>query len=107
MTKIYNKLIRDKILEMIAREGKTYEVETLNDTDYKQALRNKVVEEAQEVSAASDDDLITEIADLYEVIDALIAIYGLSKSDIIQKQHERREIRGGFDKRLKLISTSD
>lgn len=107
MTKIYNKLIRDKIPEIIAHEGKTCEIEALNDADYKQALRDKIIEEGEEVRTASDDELATEIADLYEVIDALIAVYGLSKSDIIHKQHERRESRGGFEKRLKLISTSD
>lgn len=107
MTKNYNKLIRDKIPEIIVREGKTCDIEVLNDVDYKQALRNKIIEEGEEVRTASDDELITEIADLYEVIDALIAVYGLSQSDIIQKQQERRESRGGFEKRLKLISTSD
>jgi len=106
MTKIYNKLVRDKIPDIIASEGRTCEIEIMGDADYKQALRDKIVEEGEEIRKAGDEELVTEIADLYEVIDALIAVYGLSKEDILHRQAERRESRGGFEKRIKLVSTS-
>jgi predicted house-cleaning noncanonical NTP pyrophosphatase (MazG superfamily) len=107
MTKIYNKLVRDKIPDIITSDGRKCETEILSEVDYKQALRDKITEEGEEVRSASDGDLLTEIADLYEVIDALIMAYGLSKEDIIRRQDERRKSRGGFVKRIKLISTSD
>ena len=104
MTKMYNKLVRDKIPDIIAREGRTCETEIMNDSDYKEALRDKIIEEGEEIRKAGDAELVTEIADLYEVIDALIVAYGLSKSDIERVQAERRVERGGFEGRVKLVS---
>lgn len=107
MTKIYNKLVRDNIPDIILAEGRTCEIQILSEAEYRQALRDKLGEEANEIRTAGDAELVTEIADLYEVIDALIALHGLSKDDILRRQTERREVRGGFEKRIKLISTAD
>ncbi|MCI0711669.1 MAG: nucleoside triphosphate pyrophosphohydrolase [Chloroflexi bacterium] len=62
----YNKLVRDNIPEIIAANG--------------QALRQKLVEEAQEVLQAKPDELVNELADVYEVLDALIAAYDLDET---------------------------
>ena len=105
--KIYNKLVRDKIPDIIASEGRTCETEIMDDAEYKQALQDKIVEEGEEIRKSSDEELVTEIADLYEVIDALIAVYGLSKEEILRRQAERRESRGGFEKKIKLTKTLD
>ena len=69
---IYNKLVRDRIPEIIHASGMNYEIDTLTDHAYKQALRDKLIEEATEAAQAKGDDLIKELADLYEVIDALV-----------------------------------
>ena len=50
--KTYNKLVRDRIPEIIAAEGRQYATETMADTEYRQALLVKLVEEAQEVADA-------------------------------------------------------
>lgn len=107
MPKIYDKLVRDNIPDIIASEGRMCKTEIMTDADYKQALRDKIVEEGEEIRTADDNDLINEIADLYEVIDALIAMYGLSEADIRDRQAQRRKSRGRFEKRIKLLSTSD
>ena len=98
----YNKLVRDRIPEIIEAEGKTYEIEVMGQEAYRVALRTKLIEEASE-AAETDADLVKEIADLYEVIDTLISEFDLNKEAILQKQLERRENRGSFTKRIKLL----
>lgn len=104
MPKIYNKLVRDRIPEIIEAEGRHCLTETLSDLDYEQALRQKLVEEAHEV-AQSADDLLQELADLYEVVDALMALHGLTEDQIRARQAQRRAERGGFTRRIRLVWT--
>lgn len=102
--KHYNKLVRDRIPEIIANEGHEYHIEVMSEDAYRQALRKKLVEEAQEVAdSRGHDELIKELADLREVIDALIVAYELDNIVIEAKQEERRLERGGFKGRIKLL----
>lgn len=103
MRKQYNKLVRDRIPEIIRKDNLECEVVTLKEEEYRQALRNKLIEEAQEAAEASEEKLVAEIADLYEVIDALIATYGIERELVIAEQQRRREERGSFEKRLQLL----
>ena len=98
----YNKLIRDRIPEIIRADGKQAQIEVMSESEYRKALLEKLVEEAQEAAQASDDDRITEIADLYEVIDAILDSWNMSREEVIKVQKERRQKRGGFEQRLKL-----
>lgn len=99
----YNKLIRDRIPEIIAAEGKQYGVEVMDDQEYRQGLLIKLVEEAQEAAAAAPDKLIIELADLMEVIQATIKAFEMSVDEVNQVRHHRKIQRGGFEKKLKLI----
>ena len=99
----YNKLVRDRIPEIIQEVGRKCAVEILSEKDYQQALRQKLIEEAHEVAIATNDDLIQELADLYEVIDELIAVYHIEREAVVKVQKERRVERGGFNKRLRLL----
>ena len=101
--KTYDKLVRDRIPEIIRDDGKTYEVEQMNRADYLEALRAKVVEEAAEVVEADEDDLAKEIADLREVLDALEEAAGLDPGEVARLQERRRAERGGFEERLRLL----
>ncbi len=103
----YSKLIRDRIPDILQAEGKRCETETLSEADYRQALLTKLVEEAEEASAASGDKLVTELADLYEVIEAVMAAHGIDGALVLRVQQERRDQRGGFEKRLKLLWVED
>ena len=105
MRKKYHKLVRDKIPEIIQQSGLKCETLTLSESEYRQALREKVVEEAQEIAVADEENLITELADIYEVIDTIIEIYGINRELIIAEQIRRRNERGGFQKRIKLLWT--
>ena len=99
----YGKLIRDRIPEIMDAAGVRYEVAELGDADYRSALLAKVLEEAEEIAAAThSDDRTEEIADLYEVLDALLACEGIAASTVAEVRRRRREERGGFERRLEL-----
>jgi predicted house-cleaning noncanonical NTP pyrophosphatase (MazG superfamily) len=105
MRKEYDKLVRDRIPEIIRQDGRQCGVEVMPEGEYVQALKDKLIEEAQEAATAGSDDLVKELADLYEVVDALMAACGIDRQVVLAKQEERRQSRGGFDQRLRLLWT--
>jgi predicted house-cleaning noncanonical NTP pyrophosphatase (MazG superfamily) len=105
MEKEYHKLVRDRIPDIIRESGNECETAVLSDEEYRQALRQKLIEEATEVAEACRDELVGELADLYEVIDALMISYGISGDRILNAQAKRRENRGGFTQKIMLLRT--
>jgi predicted house-cleaning noncanonical NTP pyrophosphatase (MazG superfamily) len=105
MVQHYNKLVRDHIPAIIEAEGRQCATEIMNETDYIQALLQKLLEEAQEVAEASVDKRAIELADLYEVVDAILASQSLQEADIRELQAQRRKERGGFVQRIRLLWT--
>ena len=101
--KIFRKLIRDRVPEIIASKGEKTKVRVLDDEEFLAALENKLLEEVQEMRLGQDKKM--EIADIYEVLDALITAYGFSKEKILEIQKRKRNERGGFEKRLFLEGT--
>jgi predicted house-cleaning noncanonical NTP pyrophosphatase (MazG superfamily) len=102
----YPKLVRDKIPEIIqANNGGRVPTKTLSDDEeYLTFLFRKIREEAEELSeATSDSNVVEEIADVYEIIDAILALKGIRRSEVIDVQDEKREKRGGFDKRILML----
>jgi predicted house-cleaning noncanonical NTP pyrophosphatase (MazG superfamily) len=102
----YPKLIRDRIPEIIqANDGRAAMTRTLDDDkEFLSYLLRKVVEEAEELSKAeTDHNLQEEIADVYEIIDTIIRLKGMSAADIAAIQDAKREKRGGFEKRLLML----
>jgi len=110
MTKIiYNKLVRDHIPEIIAASGKQAQIFPLENTaSFQEALLTKLDEETQEVKeAVGEGDLANirkELADVYEVIDALLTLTGITHQQLLAEQAHRRQTRGGFERRLWLRS---
>jgi predicted house-cleaning noncanonical NTP pyrophosphatase (MazG superfamily) len=107
MDKEYHKLVRDGIPEIIRRKGERCEVAIMTEEAYRQALREKLVEEAKEVAqAVTLQELIMELADVQEILDTLRTTYALSQETIVQEQVHRRAERGGFQQRLRLLWTA-
>lgn len=106
---MHNKLIRDRIPEIIAAKGKTGKIRTLTEAEFARALAAKLVEEAKEVQAAIGDapELVKEIGDVLEVIDAMVTHFGLDPAEIERIKAKRRTERGGFSKRQLLESVSE
>jgi len=99
----YGKLIRDRIPEILEAEGLRFEVARLDGEAFRAALLEKLREEAGEAIEAHDADaLARELADLYEVIDAVLDLHGLDPAAVRALQARRREERGGFARRLEL-----
>ena len=100
MERIYNKLVRDNIPDIITAKGGTPITAILNEAEYKKALEDKLYEEYQEVLEASGDERCEELADVIEVIRALAKLENSSLEDIIKIADEKRAKRGGFDNRI-------
>ena len=105
--KTYNKLIRDRIPEIMEARGVKFKTSVLSQDDYKNELLNKLVEESREVQAAKTDrsELIKELGDVLEVIDYLIIAFGLDSEEIRAVKAERKESRGGFAEKIFLEYT--
>lgn len=95
------KLIRDRLPDIMRAQGLTVLDHRLDDAAYLDALKTKLVEEAAEArDAVCADDLAGELADLAEVMLALLTAAGLSADDIEQRRLAKRTERGGFDNRV-------
>ena len=105
MEKQYHKLVRDRVPEIIRKSGNECELVILSDAEYRQALRQKLIEEAGEAAEADEEDLVAELADLYEVIDAVMVSFGISGDRLLAEQMKRREARGGFAQKIMLLRT--
>ena len=98
----YDKLVRDRVPQLIRKEGRKYGVSVLSEADYRTALRAKLVEEAQEAASCEPQELSKELADLLQVIDAVRTAHGISKQQLAAVQKRRVSLRGAFTKRLML-----
>lgn len=97
----YNKLVRDKIPEIIRANGLTPVVRTLNDVEYYESLRRKLNEEVAEFHADQNSE---ELTDIMEVLFALAETMNLSREELVALCNKKRAERGGFGKRQFLIS---
>ena len=103
MRQEYNKLVRDRIPEIVREKGCVCEIAVLTEEAYRRALMEKLIEEAQEAAEAAPDGLVTELADLLAVIDAILASYRIGREVVSAEQERRRKERGGFDERIQLL----
>jgi predicted house-cleaning noncanonical NTP pyrophosphatase (MazG superfamily) len=91
----YNKLVRDKIPEILDAKNIPYEKRIASSEEYKAELIKKLEEEIKEFSVAGD---IEELADVIEVIDALKKLPDYENVEEIKIK--KREEKGGFDERI-------
>ena len=96
----YHKLIRDKIPEIIERSGKTCRYEIMSDEDYQKALDEKLTEELSEYR---ESGALEELADLLEVIYAVVRARGYTVDELIKAREKKEAERGGFLKKLRLL----
>jgi predicted house-cleaning noncanonical NTP pyrophosphatase (MazG superfamily) len=98
----YNKLIRDKVPENMAEKGAHFEITSMSEAEYLDALKRKMVEESGELlKAETFEDEVKELADLLEVIEAY---KGVRFSMAIEEARKTAlEKKGGFEKRIKLL----
>lgn len=97
MVTIYNKLVRDRIPEIIKNAGKIAEYEVLSQADYAKMLEKKLDEETAEYHASKN---VEELADILEVLYALAESSGYSADELERLRARKAQERGGFKKRL-------
>ena len=100
----YNKLVRDRIPEIIEVSGKTCKTEILKDEEYIRMIDAKLDEEIAEYHK---DQNIEELADLIEVIYAAAAARGYTIEQLEQVRAEKAEKRGGFQKKILLVEVTE
>ena len=99
MAKIYNKLVRDHIPEIIESDGRKCTTEILSDDRWLQMLGAKLDEELAEYQESKS---LEELADLLEVMRAVVKARGWSWEQLEQARQEKAVRRGGFEKKILL-----
>ena len=98
------KIVRDNIPEIVRAAGRRPAVRILSGAEYQKALEEKLAEETGEYERAAKNgtDDIEELADIADVIDALLEHAGVSRSDFEAVRRLKKERNGGFEKRILL-----
>ncbi|MBS4208059.1 nucleoside triphosphate pyrophosphohydrolase [Bacillus sp. FJAT-50079] len=105
---IYNKLVRDRIPEVIENTGKSFSTRILDENEYHDELLKKMHEELKEYKETeSNEDALEELADMLELIHAATSIHGATYNQLEEIRQKKAEKRGGFNERIFLIEVED
>ena len=99
--KKYNKLVRDKIPQIIEAQGKKCKVYVAVNEDYRSRLKDKLLEEAQEFF---ENPCVEELADVQEVIDALQDVH---RWDVTGARFKKAHERGAYWRRFVLQEVTE
>ena len=99
----FNKAIRDKIPEIIQKDGHTCNVQSLSDEKFIIEIEKKL---SEEVTEYQNDKNPEELADILEVVYRIAQLKGISKQELEKIRIKKLQDRGGFVNNLFLIDTS-
>jgi len=100
----YPKLVRDRIPEIIKNKGGSPETRILDDGEYLKYLLKKMIEESTELLYSLEKgNTEEELADVFELIDAILKLKDWTKDQIVLVQEEKRLKNGGFNDRILLL----
>lgn len=97
--KIYNKLVRDLIPQIIEKSGKKFDTHIANDEEYGKLLEEKLQEEVNEYLG---DKNLEELADVLEVLVGLAGHLGYTEEELFEKRKQKKFERGGFKEKIVL-----
>ena len=118
MERVYNKLVRDKIPDIIKKNNEECIITTLNEGGKGQGIlfkkgeivrkipADKLVEELNEVLESTGNNRIEELSDMIEVIASLAKLEGKTLNDVIEASSKKKEKRGGFDNKIFLLKVT-
>lgn len=95
-----NKLVRDIPSSFMHNPDIVIHQRILNIDEFIIELKNKLIEESHEVITANSNELVEEIADLHEILDALILASKIKNETLSTIRQQKLQKRGGFNKRL-------
>ncbi|HZJ76125.1 MAG TPA: nucleoside triphosphate pyrophosphohydrolase [Oscillospiraceae bacterium] len=98
--KIYNKLVRDNIPDIIEADNKKCKIKTVAGAELMELLNQKLQEEIDEYIESND---IEELADIVEVIHGILYNRGITIDELESIRLKKKEERGGFSKGVKLL----
>ncbi|MER2119001.1 MAG: nucleoside triphosphate pyrophosphohydrolase [Solibacillus sp.] len=105
---VYNKLVRDKILEMIESDGLAYNARILESGELLKEIKEKMIEEAKEFqSTETDNESLEELADVLELIHTALVTLGRTFEELNEVRLKKKKKRGGFEKAVYLIDVED
>lgn len=106
---IFNKLVRNNIIEKITNNGEFVSYRVLDDIEYKRELLNKLKEECNEVIDAfaygQSVDMVIELADVLEVLNYLAKSINVNMQEVNDVAMMKKAKNGGFDKKYYLEKT--
>ena len=100
----YNKLVRDKIPQIIQSTGGKAEIRILSDEEYVHYLKAKLNEEVAEFHK---DQTVEELADILEVVYALADAIGCNQRELMDVYQRKHDARGGFSEKILLIESEE
>ncbi|KQL18399.1 nucleoside triphosphate pyrophosphohydrolase [Cytobacillus solani] len=104
----YNKLVRDRIPEIIEKNGKKFSTKILDNTEYIKELKKKSFEELEEyLNTTNNEAAIEELADVLEIIHALAEYHGTTIEKLEEVRKQKAEKRGSFREKVYLIEVSE
>lgn len=105
---IYNKLVRDKILEIIQADGLKYNARVLEPQELLIEVKAKMIEEAKEFYEADNvQESVEELADILELVHTAISTLGISYEELDKVRELKKDKRGGFEKAIYLVDVED
>ena len=99
--KVYNKLVRDKIPDIIESENKKAHISIIPLDQFEQYLNNKLQEELDEYIKSGD---VMELVDIGEVMHSILELKNVSIQEYQRLRKEKLESKGGFKERILLKS---
>lgn len=97
--KVYNKLVRDKITDIIEADGRIAKYRILDNNEYRKELNSKLQEEVKEYL---DDNNVEELADIVEVVYGILNSMDVTIDEFEKIRIKKQEERGAFNKRIYL-----
>ena len=101
--KKYNKLVRDRIPEIIRTDGKKCQVQIVSGKEKYDLLEKKLIEEVNEFL---EDKNLEELSDIMEVLFGLANDMGYTEKDLLKKREDKKDKRGGFKDGIVLINVN-
>ena len=95
--KVYNKLVRDLIPQIIEKSGKKFDTHIAEKVEYEKLLEEKLQEEVNEYL---EDKNLEELADVLEALVGLAGSLGYTEDELFEKRMQKKEERGGFKERI-------
>lgn len=98
---VYNKLVRDKILEFIESDGLAYNARILEPSEILSEVKEKMIEEAKEFRATETvHESVEELADVLELLHTALSVLGVTYEELDEVRQQKRKIVEGLKKQF-------